>query len=106
MERAPVRSAGADGARRRGTLGPCPPWRPPATTRPRGRPRFLTDLAVARRVSASTQSQALAALLFLYREVLYREVLDMPLPDLLAGDGGGIARAKRPRRLPTVPTRA
>lgn len=31
---------------------------------------FLTNLAVDRRVSASTQNQALAALLFLYREVL------------------------------------
>jgi hypothetical protein len=31
---------------------------------------FLTHLAVARRVAASTQNQALSALLFLYREVL------------------------------------
>ena len=31
---------------------------------------FLTHLAIARKVSASTQSQALSALLFLYREVL------------------------------------
>jgi integron integrase len=62
---------------------------------------FLTDLAVTRRVSASTQSQALAALLF-----LYREVLGTPLPGVLDGDGGGVVRAKRPRRLPTVLTRA
>jgi len=33
---------------------------------------FLTHLAVERRVSASTQNQALSALLFLYREVLER----------------------------------
>ena len=32
--------------------------------------KFLTSLAVERNVSASTQSQALSALLFLYREVL------------------------------------
>lgn len=35
---------------------------------------FLTDLAVRRNVSASTQNQAASALLFLYREVLGREV--------------------------------
>jgi hypothetical protein len=31
---------------------------------------FLSDLAVTRKVAASTQNQALAALLFLYRQVL------------------------------------
>jgi integron integrase len=46
-------------------------------------------------VSASTQNQALAALLF-----LYRDVLRMPLPWL-----GGIEHAKRPLRLPSVLTR-
>ena len=46
-------------------------------------------------VSASTQNQALAALLF-----LYRDVLRMPLPWL-----DGIERAKRPLRLPSVLTR-
>lgn len=35
---------------------------------------FLTDLAVKRHVAASTQTQALCALLFLYRTVLEREV--------------------------------
>jgi hypothetical protein len=35
---------------------------------------FLTHLAVERHVSASTQSQALAAILFLYRDVLGEEV--------------------------------
>jgi site-specific recombinase XerD len=39
---------------------------------------FLTDLAVEKRVSASTQNQALAGLLFLYRNVLGREVGDLP----------------------------
>lgn len=53
---------------------------------------FLTDLAVRRKVSASTQNQALAALLFLYREVLQ---IDLPwLKD--------VVRAKRPQRLPVV----
>jgi integron integrase len=55
---------------------------------------FLTHLALERNVAASTQNQALAALLFLYREVLG---LDLPwLKD--------VVRAKKPRRLPTVLT--
>jgi integron integrase len=57
---------------------------------------FLNDLAVRRRVGASTQNQALAALIFLYREVLGRD-----LPWL-----AGITRAKGPTRLPVVLTRA
>lgn len=56
---------------------------------------FLTSLAVERNVSASTQSQALAALLF-----LYGEVLEIELPWL-----DEITRAKKPVRLPTVLTR-
>lgn len=55
---------------------------------------FLNDLAVRQQVSASTQNQALAALLFLYREVLQR---DLPWLDQLV-------RAKKPRRLPAVLT--
>ena len=55
---------------------------------------FLTALAVERRVAASTQNQALAALLF-----LYRDVLNMELPWL-----DNITRARRPRRLPVVLT--
>ena len=35
--------------------------------------RFLTSLAVEGKVAASTQNQALSALLFLYREVLQQE---------------------------------
>ncbi len=57
---------------------------------------FLSSLATDRNVSASTQNQALAAILF-----LYREVLGLELPWM-----GEIARAKRPRRLPVVLTRS
>ncbi len=57
--------------------------------------RFLTSLAVDGKVAASTQNQALSALLFLYREVLE---LDVPWLD-------GVVRAKRPQRLPVVLTR-
>ncbi|MDX9701166.1 MAG: integron integrase [Rhodocyclaceae bacterium] len=54
--------------------------------------RFLTGLAVQGNVSASTQNQALAALLFLYRQVLG---IDLPWM-------GDIRRAKKPERLPLV----
>jgi len=57
--------------------------------------RFLSSLAIDGRVGASTQNQALGALLFLYRDVLE---LDLPWLD-------GIVRAKRPERLPVVLTR-
>jgi len=57
---------------------------------------FLSHLAVERHVSASTQNQALAALLFLYGNVLGTE------PGWL----DGIVRAKRPERLPVVLTQA
>jgi site-specific recombinase XerD len=56
---------------------------------------FLTHLAVERHVAASTQTQALSALLF-----LYKEVLGVELPWL-----SELTRAKRPARLPTVLTR-
>ncbi|HET9483243.1 MAG TPA: integron integrase [Xanthomonadales bacterium] len=56
---------------------------------------FLTNLAVRGQVAASTQNQALAALLFLYREVLGSE---LPWMD-------DVIRAKRPQRLPVVLTR-
>ena len=55
---------------------------------------FLSHLAVDRTVSASTQNQALAALLF-----LYRHVLEEPLPWI-----DDIVRAQRPERLPVVLT--
>lgn len=57
---------------------------------------FLTDLAVNGKVSASTQNQALFALLF-----LYRDVLQIALPRI-----EGVVRAKRPQRLPVVFTQA
>jgi len=53
---------------------------------------FLTHLAVDRKTSASTQNQALNALVF-----LYRHVLDRPFGEL-----DGVVRAKRPRRIPVV----
>jgi integrase len=56
---------------------------------------FLTSLAVNNRVSASTQNQALAAILF-----LFRDVLELELPWLAE-----VVRAKRPVRLPVVLTR-
>lgn len=56
---------------------------------------FLTRLATQGQVAASTQNQALSALLF-----LYRQVLGMDLPWL-----EGIVRAKRPARVPVVLTR-
>ncbi|MEK7389724.1 MAG: integron integrase [Elusimicrobiota bacterium] len=54
--------------------------------------RFLTTLAVERRVSASTQNQALCALLFLFEHVLGRKLALIE----------GVTRAKRPVRLPVV----
>jgi len=57
---------------------------------------FLSDLATRSEVSASTQNQALAALLFLYAHVLQR-----PLEPI-----GEIVHAKRPGRLPVVMTAA
>lgn len=57
--------------------------------------QFLSYLAEKREVSASTQNQALNALVF-----LYRNVLDKPLGDITSS-----ARAKKPQRLPTVLSR-
>ncbi|MCZ6471023.1 MAG: site-specific integrase, partial [Gammaproteobacteria bacterium] len=53
---------------------------------------YLTHLAVNRKVSASTQNQAISALLF-----LYKEVLEIELPYL-----DGVTRAKRSTRVPVV----
>lgn len=58
--------------------------------------KFLTDLAVRGNVAASTQNQALSALIFLYREVLG---MDLPWME-------NVTRAKRPQRLPVVLSRA
>ncbi len=56
---------------------------------------FLSHLATERKVAAATQNQALAALLFLYKQVLGREL----------GWFDDLVRAKRPVRLPVVLTR-
>ena len=56
---------------------------------------FLTRLAAEGGVAASTQNQALSALLFLYREVL---AIDLPWLS-------EVVRAKRPRRVPVVLSR-
>jgi integron integrase len=57
--------------------------------------QFLTDMAIRGRVSAGTQNQAFSALLFLYREVLQRELSGLE----------EVVRAKRPTRLPQVLSR-
>jgi len=57
---------------------------------------FLTHLAVKEKVSASTQNQALSAILFLYRHVLHRPV----------GELTEVVRARRPLRLPVVLARS
>src|SRR4029077_10654217 len=64
--------------------------RHPRVLGPAGVEAFLTYLAVERKVSAATQSQALQALLF-----LYRQVLEIELPWL-----GNVTRATQPKRLP------
>ena len=56
---------------------------------------FLSHLAEELTVSASTQNQALNALVFLYKHVLNQEI----------GNIEGVVRSKRPRRLPVVFTR-
>ncbi len=56
---------------------------------------FLTHLAVEKKVASSTQNQALCALVFLYRQVLNKEM----------GDFENLIRAKRPAKLPVVFTR-
>jgi integron integrase len=56
---------------------------------------FLNHLAVERRIAASTQNQALCALVF-----LYRKVLELDLPAL-----AGLERAHRPEHLPAVLSR-
>ncbi|VAW49081.1 Integron integrase IntIPac [hydrothermal vent metagenome] len=57
--------------------------------------QFLTHLAVERNVAASTQNQALAALLFMYKEVLQ---IEPPWVE-------NVTRAKKPVRLPVVLTK-
>jgi integron integrase len=57
--------------------------------------KFLSCLAIEGKISASTQNQALSALLFLYRSVLKRDLDSL----------GDIVRARRTKRLPVVMTR-
>ena len=66
--------------------------RHPADLPPSAVTAFLSHLANESQVSASTQSQALSALLFLYRDVLQKDF----------GWLDGVVRARRPKRLPVV----
>lgn len=70
-------------------------YRHPSEIGPSEITRFLNYLAIERRVSASTQNQALCGLVFLYREVLHK---DLPILE-------NLKRAKKPKRLPVVLTR-
>ena len=56
---------------------------------------FLTHLAVQRKVASSTQNQALCAIIFLYKEVVKKDI----------GQLDELIRAKRPSKLPVVFTR-
>jgi site-specific recombinase XerD len=69
--------------------------RHPRTMAEREVTAFLSDLATARGVSASTQNQALAALLFLFGDVLGTRL----------GSLDKLVRARRPARVPTVMSR-
>jgi integrase len=83
---------GADGARQE----PCPTgWRHPRELGAAEVQAYLSHLATERNVGASTQNQALNALVFLYGEVLHQ-----PL-----GEVGEFARAQRPARVPEVLSR-
>lgn len=57
--------------------------------------RFISHLAINRSVAASTQNQALNAIVFLYKQVLHMEL----------GDFGYMERAKKPKKLPVVMTK-
>ena len=69
--------------------------RHPSELGPREVEAFLTDLATRSHVASATQNQALAAIMFLYREVFGTPT----------GWLDGMIRAKRPQRLPVVLTR-
>jgi site-specific recombinase XerD len=70
-------------------------WRHPRELPPEAVAEFLSDLATRLRVAASTQNQALNALMFLYREVLHLHTEEI----------GRFERVKRPARLPEVLSR-
>ena len=65
---------------------------PAADLTPEAVQNFLSHLAITKRVAASTQNQALCALLFLFRDVLGQEL----------GDISGMVWAKRGKKLPVV----
>lgn len=69
-------------------------WRHPKDLGTNEVTAYLTHLAVNRHVSASTQNQALSAILFLYREVLQMELT-----------GVDAVRAKTPKHVPVVMSR-
>ena len=69
--------------------------RAPCQLGPKDVAAFLEYLALERNVAASTQNQALNALVFLYDKVLGRPI----------GDLGAFRRAKRPKRVPVVLSR-
>ncbi|MEZ5541073.1 MAG: integron integrase [Pseudomonadota bacterium] len=68
---------------------------PPENTGAEEVKSFLSHLSISRDVSSSTQNQALCALVFMYQQVLGREL----------GELQDFARAKRPRNLPVVLSR-
>lgn len=70
-------------------------WRPADSLSGSEVTAFLAHLAVNRNVSASTQNQALNALVFLYRHVLEQET----------GSWEGFSRARKPKRIPVVLSR-
>ncbi len=67
-------------------------WRHPAEMGEKEISEFLTHLAVNEHVAASTQNQALSAILFLYRHVLKQDI----------GQLGELTWAKKPETLPVV----
>ena len=70
-------------------------WRKPSTLEAADVQAFLKNLAVAEQVAASTQNQALNAVVFLYRKVLKKDI----------GDFSDFPRARRGLRLPVVASR-
>ncbi len=75
---------------------PAGPWRHPAELGTEDVERFLNDLVIRRRLSASSQNQALNALVFLYRHVLENAI---PRDHLGKFE---LLRSRRVRRVPTV----
>jgi len=70
-------------------------WRKPSTLEAKDVHAFLKHLAVDKQVASSTQNQALNAVVFLYREVVKKDI----------GDFGDFPRARKGLRLPVVASR-